>query len=274
MKITPCRYYSAFALSILLCITFAFSAVSCTNPKPDDSPKVEDTPQDTEDNTSENQTLGKDNRIWMLALNIAQGVSDSYERDVISELIAERLAIGGFLGDAHELAGRIEDPYHKAQALSTVAQYFIVIYETDTADKILNESLESVKKIDSSMDRLSVLTSIQSAYKMLKNEEKSTALTTEINDLRKEIRGKFSFSDLSSDPSFEILDRIDTTTVDAEELIDMGEYDQSMGLVQTYNDPASTAVTLSYLAIILQSREEQLTEEMSKQLDIIQIKYK
>jgi hypothetical protein len=179
-----------------------------------------------------------------------------------------------FLGDAHKLANRIEDPYHKAQALSTVAQYFIVITETEKAESILGEAMEAVKGIDSSMDRLSVLTSIQSAYKMLDNEEKSKSLTDEIDTLRKEIRSKFSFSELSSDPSFEILDRIDTTTLDAEEKIDMGEYEQSLELVQNFNDPASTAVTLSYLAIIMQVREEQLTEEMSKQLEIIQIKYK
>ena len=257
--------------SIALFLLATINTGCVNNNKPGNEPSA-----NTETQNEPAQVIDADNQdfvIWDLSISIARNLNDSSERAIVLGIIAERLADAARYNKAVDIANEINDAFLKSRALTSIANSMLIFLERDMAIETLSKALESCNQMEASLDKSSVLSRIASCYKNTGDIEKADELAEQSKLIMDDIRKDFNITDIGDNTMLDILERIDTTCIDAESYADNSEFENALNTVKAFDDAASAASALAYTALCFGDSDVEITGTMRQALNEISKKW-
>ncbi len=253
--------------SIALFLLATFN-IGCVN----NNETVKEPPANSETQNESAQIIDEVNQdfvIWDLSIAVARNLNDSSERAILLMLVAERLADTTRYNKAVDIANEIDDAFLKSRALTSIANSMLIFFEKDMAIETLNQAFEVCNQMEPSLDKSSVLSRIASCYKNTGNLEKANEIAEQSKLIMDDIRKDFSITDLGDNTMLDILERIDNTCIDAESYADNSEFENALNTVKAFDDSASAASALAYIALCFDDTNIEITENMRQALNEI-----
>jgi len=246
--------------------------IGCTN----NNETVKETLSNSETQNESTQVIDEVNQdfvIWDLSISVARNLNDSSERAILLMLIAERLADAARYNKAVDIANEIDDAFLKSRALTSIANSMLIFHEKDMSIETLNQALGICNQMEASLDKASILSRIASCYKNTGDLEKAPEIAEQSKLIMDDIRKDFSITDIGDNTILDILERIDNTCIDAESQADNSEFENALNTVKSFDDAASAASALAYIALCLDYTDIDITDNMHQAINEISKKW-